>query len=221
MTPGRVVIITSRNSIARNCYKLHAISTAYIAPPYNTRDVYVSATRLSQKGIPTPSRTMQLRSSEQSTNNTTLVRKGTNLVVAPMAKRIPVSLRETARIKGRVALRTTKTRFVPRLTNGLHLDYIPTSRELEFGVNDLFNRSHLLCKVHVLVATWALGSSTTPLSHRATCRGGTQFTHERRPVPRAGSACGQWCNPARADCPVPTDGVSTAKSCRTTTQGGC
>lgn len=38
-----------------------------------------------------------------------------------MAKRIPVSLRETARIEGRATLGTTKTRLVPRLANGLNL----------------------------------------------------------------------------------------------------
>jgi hypothetical protein len=47
--------------------------------------------------------------------------KGTNLVVTSMAKRIPVSLRKTARIEGRATLGTTKTRLVPRLANGLNL----------------------------------------------------------------------------------------------------
>jgi hypothetical protein len=38
-----------------------------------------------------------------------------------MAKRIPVSLRETARIERRATLRTAETGFVPRLANSLNL----------------------------------------------------------------------------------------------------
>ncbi len=72
-------------------------------------------------------------------NDSALVRKGTNLVVTSMAERRPVALREAARIEGRATLRTTKTRFVPRLTNSLHLNFfpIPTSRELECAANNI------------------------------------------------------------------------------------
>lgn len=100
------------------------------------------------------------------------------------------------------------------------LTFIPTSRELKCEVDNRFDSSHLLCEIHVLLTTWALGRSATPLSRRAASRCGTQFTHERRPVPRAGGACGQWRNPACSDPAVPTQGVCTAKSCRTTTRGG-
>jgi hypothetical protein len=137
-------------------------------------------------------------------------KKGTNLVVTSMAERSPIFLRETAGIEGRATLRATKTRFVPRLANSFHLNFyfyfsIPTSCELKCEVKDHLRVSHLLCKVYILAATWALRCSTTPLAHRATSRGGTQFTHERRAVPGAGSACRQRCDPACSECTVPAD----------------
>ena len=49
-----------------------------------------------------------------------------------MAQRVTVSLREAVRIEGRATFRTTKTRFVPRLADSLHLVIIiPLSCELE------------------------------------------------------------------------------------------
>jgi len=121
------------------------------------------------------------------------------LVVTSMAERSPVSLRETAGIEGRATLRATKTRFVPRLANSFHL----------------------LCKIYILVAARALRCSTTPLAHRATSRGGTQFTHERRAVPSAGSTRRQGCDPACPGCSVPVEREGTTKSCRTTGRDRC
>ena len=72
VTPGRIVIITSRDNIAKQCYKrscnqhsIHrAIQHSTISSWKSQSDLYVSATCFSQEGIPTPSRAMQLSSRE-------------------------------------------------------------------------------------------------------------------------------------------------------------
>jgi len=224
-----VVIITSRNSIARKATNFHAISTAYNAP-YNTlcpqgdRDVtpIPQPPAFPRRAYPLPAGPCScIQVSQHRTHRSVSRRKGANLVVTPMAQGTPVSLREAARIEGRTTLRTTKTRFVPRLANCLDLVFIPTNRELSTNTNGLGGGggAHLLCEVHVLGATRALRRPTTPLPHRAASVVGTQLAHERRAVPRSGGARGQRCNPARPGATIPAEGVRTAES-RGNVQGG-
>jgi hypothetical protein len=214
VTPGRVVIITDRNDIARSATNVHAISTAYIQTLYPHGNRKVTSTfqppAFPKRAYPLPAgpcNCINIHESERMIRRTLAREKSTNLVVTSMTERSPIFLRETARIEGRATLRATETRFVPRLTDSFHLNEffpIQTSCELECqGPSE--GSSHLLCKIYILITTWALRCSTTPLAHRATSRGGTQFAHERRAVPSAGSACRQRCDPPRSDSSDPAD----------------
>jgi hypothetical protein len=127
MTPGRVVIITSRKTVSREnttnsmppTQHTSCHPTSYLRHRRNAT-TRTSAARFPPKGVPIASWAMQLPFKWVSTSP----RKGerrANLVVTPMAKRSTISFREAVRIERRATLRAAKARFVPCLANRLHL----------------------------------------------------------------------------------------------------